>query len=416
MGGGYTLASPIEKRLYSVFLTSSLLIALPFVIMAVMLINQMTQLLSQEETSKLESLSKKVFQEDIENRKELLEIYSKASQAERKHIERILGKVEIIHPKEKIPEGFYQSEDDGKLWLIYSDGEKLYKSALPEETVEALKAVEKHPLFKGPIGIMKFRSYIPAMIFVEIILIVLTLSLERRLAKKMANPLQKIEHSTRRIALGDLEVEIPHSTGIAEIDSLSESMEKMKQEMQKYRESSAKAREAHLWEKIAREIAHEINNPLTAIKMSMQLLERTKNLPEDVKQKTSLVLEEVQKLKNSVEKILSARKTLELEPVDALKEIREIVELYSTAFPSKKVSVEGKPAKVMADPALLRRILVNLLKNALEVADEIKIKLMEEDGFIKVAFMDNGPGVPEEKVTRLFKESFTTKEKGSGIG
>ena len=412
------MASPIEKKIYGVFLISSFLISLPFIAVAVLLINQLTQIISEKETSRLESLAQKVFQQDIENRKKLLKIYPRASEGERKHIEKILGRVETIKPEEKLPEGFFQIEKyQGKIWLIYSDGSRIYRTSLPEETSEAYKVIESTPVLKEPTGIMNLRGYIPLLILIEILLLGLTLYLERRLAKTFALPLQEIERSTRRIALGDLETEIPHNTGIAEIDSLGESMEKMKTEIRNYREASAKAREAHLWKKIAREIAHEINNPLTAIKMSMQLLERDKGLPQNIKQKTTLVLQEVEKLKSSVEKILNRKEKLKLEPVNISREIQEIVELYRLSYPGKKIELEIEPdVKAMADPSLLRRILVNLLKNALEAADLVKVKAFKNEDRTTVLFMDNGPGIPEDKVNLLFKESFTTKEKGSGIG
>ncbi|MEK3884338.1 ATP-binding protein [Paenibacillus sp. PL2-23] len=175
---------------------------------------------------------------------------------------------------------------------------------------------------------------------------------------------------------------------------------------------------------LAAGIAHEIRNPLTAIKGFHQLMEAEGNgkpyyfqILRDEMNRIELILNELL--------LLAKPQAMQLKQVD----IRALLEQVSTLMDSQinlhNIHVEIKceqdvPAFIPCDENQMKQIFINFLKNAIEAmpgGGQVIITLAKQDeGSLLIRIMDTGEGIPEDKLKRIGEPFFTTKEKGTGLG
>lgn len=183
---------------------------------------------------------------------------------------------------------------------------------------------------------------------------------------------------------------------------------------------------------VAREVAHEIKNPLSPIQATIETLRRLRargapEFGEYFEEATSIVLEEVQRMRELVRAFSEYASLPESKPArfDLVAWLEGLVLLHR----SENVRVDFEPTLsdrfVVGDEAQLSIVLGNLLKNASEAtaaAPDARIVVgaedTERDGhrFVRITVEDSGPGIPDELRPRLFQPGATTKAAGSGIG
>jgi PAS domain S-box-containing protein len=186
------------------------------------------------------------------------------------------------------------------------------------------------------------------------------------------------------------------------------------------------------WGEMARQVAHEIKNPLTPMKLSLQHLERVvEDRAPDFERvfhaNLELVLAEIERLERIAGSFarFGATDTAVSGPFDALEAAEETVALYRHGEEGIEYRLEtrGDPLPLIGDPEGFRRVLVNLLQNAREAvlgngAGTIVVALdwEAEPAWGRVSVLDDGIGLPEEGTERLFEPSFSTKTRGTGLG
>ncbi|MDR3184911.1 MAG: HAMP domain-containing protein [Prevotellaceae bacterium] len=192
----------------------------------------------------------------------------------------------------------------------------------------------------------------------------------------------------------------------------------------------AQAERESAWRDIARQIAHEIKNPLTPMRLSIQHLMRMKqnNAPHwqaHFDEMTHTLLEQIESLSKTAAEFSSFAKLEQQEPatvIDLNAVVKEQLSLFNN-YPNITFSIHAKaaPANVEIRRERIHRVLMNILTNAVQAIDkqphgEIIITLYEHLGRYCVAVEDNGCGVSEEEQEKLFTPNFTTKTCGSGLG
>jgi signal transduction histidine kinase len=189
--------------------------------------------------------------------------------------------------------------------------------------------------------------------------------------------------------------------------------------------------------RLAASVAHEIRNPLTAMKMWLFSIQeatpatfRTPEICADMRRKLAIISEEIARLETILRNFLEFSRpvTLHCEPRDVSVVIDHTLELLIPRFQSEKVHIICTPPvglpPVMADGDQLKQVLLNLLGNAADAmpgGGEIRIQSSAEtdaDGrpMVVVRIRDSGPGMPPDLKRRIFEPFFTTKEKGTGLG
>lgn len=191
-----------------------------------------------------------------------------------------------------------------------------------------------------------------------------------------------------------------------------------------------KAQRMAAWREVARRIAHEVKNPLTPIQLSAQrlrkkYLERLAEEGEVFDLCTRTIINQVEELQRLVGEFSSfARMPALHKSLSSLEEMaREVVALYQEAHRPLELVLSGGPVPpFLFDPKQLKRVLINLLDNAVAAAPaqggRIEVRL-EHDPARQVALMmvlDNGPGVRDEDKLRLFEPYYSTKKAGTGLG
>ena len=189
------------------------------------------------------------------------------------------------------------------------------------------------------------------------------------------------------------------------------------------------------WGEVARRLAHEIKNPLTPIQLSAERL-RHKYLktmaPEDAEvldRSTHTIVQQVQAMKEMVQAFSEYARAPNLRPQKmALSDlIGEVLDLYIGE--EQKVEINFHTANavpmVEVDPGRMRQLLHNLIRNAIESLsgrDDGKVDLHlesmnnKENSWVELSVEDNGPGIPEDMLEKLFEPYATSKSKGSGLG
>jgi signal transduction histidine kinase/CheY-like chemotaxis protein len=223
-------------------------------------------------------------------------------------------------------------------------------------------------------------------------------------------------------------------TSLVSIDELNAALVKLEQAHQELRETQAKlvqtGKLAALGE-LSAGLAHELNQPLTAIRGFGQLMEE--DLAEG-RMPTTKAIERILKASARMSAVVKnvrtfaggARQTLDRVP--AYGPARDAVSLVSEQLRQHGVMlvVEVEPGlpDVIADRAQIQQVLLNLLGNARDALDSvtesggrrIEVRVYERDGHVCYSVQDNGPGVPESLRDKLFEPFFTTKAPGSGMG
>ena len=175
---------------------------------------------------------------------------------------------------------------------------------------------------------------------------------------------------------------------------------------------------------LAAGIAHEIRNPLTAIKGFFKLLEREAKSQKDYYPIIESELDRIELILSEL-LLLAKPNAVKLEDVSIgtiLKEVTTLLEtqsILSNIWFELKVDDASGNSKIKGDPNQLKQVFINLLKNGIEAMDNggvIKISTEYQSEGILVSVLDQGVGIPEELINRLGEPFFTTKNTGTGLG
>ncbi len=182
------------------------------------------------------------------------------------------------------------------------------------------------------------------------------------------------------------------------------------------------------WKEIAQRIAHEIKNPLTPIKLSAERILRQykKQNPkfEEILEKSiDVIIKEVEHLSNLVKEFgqfASIENKLNVEEISLKNFFEELKNSYKTE--DFKINIDiPDDIKIKADKKLLKQAFTNIIQNAYEATAGQKerilnIKIQEINGKIKIEFIDNGKGISEEEIQKIFDPYYSKKTKGTGLG
>lgn len=179
---------------------------------------------------------------------------------------------------------------------------------------------------------------------------------------------------------------------------------------------------------LASGMAHEIHNPLTIISGESQLyLERFKGKDKEVDQVLRSIIEECQRAADITRRILKFAKPApgEFSAVDLSTLVEESFTLagYQMRMDriERTINIPKELSKVMGNQNQLQEVILNLIMNAAQAMDDTGGKLMISansinDGMIEIKVEDNGPGIPSNKLTKIFDPFYTTKSNGTGLG
>lgn len=248
------------------------------------------------------------------------------------------------------------------------------------------------------------------------------------ITNKITRSFSVIGNKMKEITLGKTAEEIDWNRN-DEIGELVIQYNKMVHQLEESAAALAKSEREGAWREMARQVAHEIKNPLTPMKLSVQFLQKANNNNQaNVKELTSSVANTLVEQIDHLSKIAADFSQFanlgirNLEVFDLHQVLEVIKDLYSTypnvQFVWHKVD---KPLTVKADRTQMNRLFTNLITNAIDACEHTencRIEMAEriDDKKIIIELKDNGAGIEKEMHGKIFTPNFTTKTSGTGLG
>jgi signal transduction histidine kinase len=249
------------------------------------------------------------------------------------------------------------------------------------------------------------------------------------MANQITNPLTIIQKNLSQIKIGT------HNTPISwkrndEIGSLIREYNTMIAELEESAARLARSERETAWKEMAKQVAHEIKNPLTPLKLGVQLLdkswrEKDPNFNKKFERFSKSFIEQIESLAHIASEFSNFAKMPEtsLENVVLRDVIEQSIEVYSK-LDHVTISFDdrmGHDHRVNGDRDQLLRSFNNLIKNATEAIPAsrpglIRITAEERDNMAHITLSDNGKGIPDGLKERIFNPNFTTKSSGTGLG
>lgn len=173
-------------------------------------------------------------------------------------------------------------------------------------------------------------------------------------------------------------------------------------------------------------VAHEVRNPLGIIRASMQLVEDPRSDPQKVREAGAIIKHEIDRLDKVIKALLdfgrpSSPTLIRVNVEDVL---REVV-LFTSKFANRSdvqmtEEYAGDLPDVMADPNQLKQVFVNLITNAVQAMEPdggtIRVGTSASEGYVRIRLSDDGPGIPVERLSKVFDPFYSTRDEGTGLG
>jgi signal transduction histidine kinase len=246
------------------------------------------------------------------------------------------------------------------------------------------------------------------------------------LAFRFARPLHILTSAAKNVADGNFEVQVSVKSH-DEIGTLAESFNEMIQKLQVSREELAKHEREKAWKEMAKQVAHEIRNPLTPMKLSIQHVrqafkDKAPEREEILQRVTQTVIEQIETLSRIAAEFSHFAKMPErkFERISIDEVLKETMNLFREVQGINIIDQLSSPdVHVLADSDQLRGVFINILRNAIQAIGGIGtiiVTTSHERRTCLIKISDTGSGIPEEIRSKIFEPNFSTKSEGMGLG
>ncbi len=252
--------------------------------------------------------------------------------------------------------------------------------------------------------------------------------LAQSMARKISGPIRDLTAASRRIARGDLETRVEPTTR-DEIQGLVEAFNQMAGDLDRQRQDLERSNRLAAWAEMARQVAHEVKNPLTPIQLSAEHLRRVYRDPgidfaAALEACTGTILKQVRSLRGIVHEFSAFARPPgpQRQALDPAALLNDVLSPYRQTLPpgvELVVTLDQNPPTLLADRRLLERAIVNLIENGLHALGDrgrLEVRLRVDGQRVFIEVIDSGAGVDPEIRDRVFEPFFSTKATGSGLG
>ncbi|CAN5254989.1 HAMP domain-containing sensor histidine kinase [soil metagenome] len=337
--------------------------------------------------------------------------------------------------KKMNPEAYLQINLNKKSEFIHDEniGNLAYLSDyLPvKNKAGQLQAYLNLPYFAKQSDLEKeISSFLVALINVYVLLFALSVLAAIFISNYLTHPLRLIQEKMRQVKLGKTSDQIEWKNK-DEIGSLVTEYNRMIQELAASAELLAQSERESAWREMAKQVAHEIKNPLTPLRLSIQLLQRAyadkaPDIDQKVERLSKTMIEQIDTLASIATAFSDFAKMPK--PTNEEMDLREITQNAIDLFHETSEHIDFifhdnniKEAWIFADNEQLLRVFNNLFRNAIQAIPEerkgkIDVTLSKQNNMFIVAVKDNGTGIADEVFDKIFVPNFTTKTHGMGLG
>lgn len=284
------------------------------------------------------------------------------------------------------------------------------------------------------------ENFIGRLLPLYIALLLLFIIVVWIIARMVTAPLSELSDELKNYRLGERASHV-HYAYQDEVGDLVQRYNQMMDALAESTDKLAKSEREGAWRVMARQVAHEINNPLTPMRLTLQQLRRlkgTERFDKYFEESTQLLIEQIDNLGNIAGSFSSFAKMPEVEPseVDIAVKLSSFIVLMKNNDGSVPIRYVGPDHGVIvyADPVQITQVFTNIVRNAIQamqgrensdiiiIMKSIPDNMLHKYGldinkqWIEISFSDNGPGIPQEAQEKVFVPNFTTKNTGAGLG
>lgn len=303
-----------------------------------------------------------------------------------------------------------------------------YNSELPPETREAFREeVEALLETEHQVGLARdlFRREIELYsYFIFIFLTLSALILFFLSFNLISRPLKRLQDAAAALAAGNWSIQVQENR-FSPLNDLIVSFNHMVSELESSRNKLVRAEKEMAWREMARVMAHEIKNPLTPIRLSLDRLETkyregSAQINDILERVLRVIREEVTNLQTLAGEFSQFARLpeAELRPLVVQPFLKDILEPYRSSA-EIRFDCSGPPFTIMADQIQFKQVLINLVQNGIQASGDspvITLSTGEEKGLGIIHIEDRGKGIEPDQLEKIFEPYYTCREKGTGLG
>ena len=270
------------------------------------------------------------------------------------------------------------------------------------------------------------ENFLIKLVEVYLFMLLLAVLLAYFLSKYITRSLKTISEKIHQTRLDKRNQKIDIGNVSEEIYTLVSAYNSMIDELEESAVKLATSEREQAWREMAKQVAHEIKNPLTPMRLSVQNFQR-KFDPDDpeIANKVDEFSETLINQIDTMSSIASAFSSFAKMPAQQNETLNvpKIVKLAIDIFNEEYILFSAEKEEILAkfDRTQLIRVVTNLVKNAIQATEDIEnpailVAVTEEDGYACLTVSDNGSGITEENKPKVFEPKFTTKSSGMGLG
>ncbi|WP_420604334.1 ATP-binding protein [Flagellimonas sp.] len=273
---------------------------------------------------------------------------------------------------------------------------------------------------------MELREFLFRLGGVYLIMLFSAIVLAYFISKYITRSLQTISDKITQTDLTKRNAKIYIENPSQEIGKLVDSYNEMIDELEESAVKLARSEREQAWREMAKQVAHEIKNPLTPLRLTVQSFERKFN-PEDPKAETKVkefsktLIQQIDTMSNiaSAFSNFADMPAQQKETLNVVKIVKLALEIFTEDYIHFIADEEEIIAKL--DRTQLIRVVTNLVKNAIQAVPEVDsprilVTVASEQEHVKISVADNGIGISDDFTEKVFEPKFTTKSSGMGLG
>ncbi|MBO3096667.1 sensor histidine kinase [Gelidibacter pelagius] len=272
----------------------------------------------------------------------------------------------------------------------------------------------------------ELKEFLERLGYAYFVMLILAILLAYFLSKYITKSLKTISDKINATRLGKQNQRIEIESSSEEIGTLVNSYNSMIDQLQESAVKLATSEREQAWREMAKQVAHEIKNPLTPMRLSVQSFQRKFDAEDpEIHQKVDEYSKTLIQQIDTMSSIASAFSNFAKMPAQQNETLNvvQIVKLALDIFSEDYIVFVADEKEIISqlDRTQLIRVITNLVKNATQaVADDkdpkVVVSVLSENDMVKISVSDNGKGITEENIVRIFEPKFTTKSSGMGLG
>jgi signal transduction histidine kinase len=272
----------------------------------------------------------------------------------------------------------------------------------------------------------ELNEFLERIAFAYLFMLLMAIALAYVLSKYITKSLNTISDKINRTRLERRNQKIEIDSATVEIAALVKSYNSMIDELEESAVQLATSEREQAWREMAKQVAHEIKNPLTPMRLTVQSFQRKfdptdENIHQKLDEYSKTLIQQI----DTMSSIASAFSNFAKMPAqkNEMLNVVEVVDLSLDIFNEDYITFSSNREEIIAnfDRTQLIRVVTNLIKNGIQAIPEDKtpeiiVKVLEENNVIKITVSDNGVGITDENKLKIFEPKFTTKTSGMGLG